>query len=57
MGNLKLNITENIDVSTGGFQYNYTTTGTDFDLVIANVDSFNSQTVSIGDGGFTQVAK
>jgi hypothetical protein len=57
MGNLTLNITENIDISTGGFQYNYTTTGANFDLVIANVDSFNSQTVNIGDGGFTQVAK
>tara|TARA_R100001510_G_C7620738_1_gene181702 strand:+ start:121 stop:624 length:504 start_codon:yes stop_codon:yes gene_type:complete len=57
MGNLTLNITENIDVSTGGFQYNYTTTGANFDLVIANVDSFNAQTVNIGDSAFTQVAK
>ena len=56
MGNLTLNITENIDVTTGGFQYNYTTTGANFDLVIANVDAFNSQTVSIGTG-FTQIAK
>ena len=56
MGNLKLSITENIDVTTGGFQYNYTTTGSDFDLVIANVDAFNAQTIIIGTG-FTQVAK
>jgi hypothetical protein len=57
MGNLTLNITENIDVSTGGFQYNYTTTGTDFDLVIANVDAFNAQTVKVVDSAFTQIAK
>ena len=56
MGNLTLNITENIDVSTGGFQYNYTTTGNDFDLTIASVDAFNSQTVKVGTG-FTQIAK
>ena len=57
MGNLTLNITENIDISTGGFQYNYTTTGTDFDLVIANVDAFNAQTVKVVDSAFTQIAK
>ena len=56
MGNLTLNITENIDVSTGGFQYNYTTTGAAFDLVIENVDSFNSQTVNVTTA-FTQIAK
>ena len=56
MGNLKLNITENIDVTTGGFQYNYTTKGSNFELTIANVDAFNAQTISVGTG-FTQVAK
>jgi len=56
MGNLTLNITENIDVSTGGFQYNYTTTGNNFDLVIPNVDAFNAQTINITNA-FTQVAK
>tara|TARA_R100000995_G_scaffold57604_1_gene28684 strand:- start:780 stop:1280 length:501 start_codon:yes stop_codon:yes gene_type:complete len=56
MGSLTLNIKENIDVSSGGFTYNYDTTGADFDLVIANVDSFNTQTINIGTG-FTQVAK
>ena len=42
MGNLKLNITENIDVTSGGFQYNYTTTGANFELTIANVDAYNA---------------
>jgi hypothetical protein len=56
MGNLTLNIIENIDVESGGFTYNYDTTGTNFDLVIANVDAYNAQTVNIGTG-FTQVAK
>jgi len=56
MGNLTLNITENIDVSTGGFQYNYTTTGANFDLVIENVDAFNAQTLTVGTA-FVQIAK
>ena len=56
MGNLTLNITENIDISTGGFQYNYTTTGANFDLVIENVDAFNAQTVNVTTA-FTQIAK
>ena len=57
MGNLKLSITENIDVTTGGFQYNYTTTGSNFELNISSVDAFNAQTLIVGDSGFTQVAK
>ena len=56
MGNLKLNITENIDVSSGGFQYNYSTEGSNFELTIANVDSYSAQTVKVGTS-FTQVAK
>ena len=56
MGTLKLSITENINVVSGGYQYNYTTTGADFDLEIANVDAFNEQKLNIGTG-FTQVAK
>jgi len=56
MGNLTLNITENIDVSTGGFQYNYTTTGANFDLVIADVNAFSAQTLKVGTA-FVQVAK
>jgi|TARA_R110000796_G_scaffold33855_1_gene87562 hypothetical protein len=56
MGTLKISITENINVSKGGFQYNYTTKGADFDLEIANVDAYNAQTVNVGTG-FTQVAK
>jgi len=56
MGNLKLNITENIDVASGGFQYNYTTTGSNFELTIANVDAYNAQTVVLGTA-FIQIAK
>ena len=56
MGTLTLSITENIDLTYGGFEYNYTTAGTSDDLNIADVDAYNAQTLSIGTG-FTQVAK
>tara|TARA_R100001443_G_scaffold1361_1_gene5130 strand:+ start:249 stop:749 length:501 start_codon:yes stop_codon:yes gene_type:complete len=56
MGTLTLSITENINVSSGGFEYNYTTSGTSDDLNIEDVDAFTDTTLSIGTA-FTQVAK
>jgi hypothetical protein len=55
MGTLTLSITENINVSSGGYEYNYTTSGTSDDLNIANVDAFTDTTLSIGTA-FAQVA-
>ena len=56
MGTLKLSITENIDLTYGGYDYNYTTSGTADDLEIADVDAYNAQTLVIGTA-FTQIAK
>jgi len=56
MGTLTLSITENINVSSGGYEFNYTTSGTSDDLNIANVDAFTNTTLSIPTA-FTQVAK
>ena len=56
MGTLKLSITENINITYGGFEYNYTTSGSSDDLEIANVDAYQAQTLSIPTS-FTQVAK
>lgn len=56
MGTLTLSITENINVSSGGYEYNYTTSGTSDDLNIANVDAFTNTTLSIPTS-FVQVAK
>jgi hypothetical protein len=56
MGTLTLSITENIDVSSGGYAYNYTTSGTSDDLNIADVDAFTNTTLSIPTA-FTEVAQ
>jgi len=56
MGTLKLSITENINITYGGYEYNYTTSGGSDDLEIANVDAYQAQTLSIPTA-FTQVAK
>jgi hypothetical protein len=56
MGTLTLSITENINLSYGGYEYNYTTSGTSDDLNIADVDAYNIQTLSVPTA-FTQVAK
>ena len=55
MGKLTLSITENINITYGGFQYNYTTGGTSDDLEINNVDAYTVQTLEIPTS-FTQVA-
>ena len=56
MGKLTLSITENIDITYGGFQYNYTTVGGSDDLEINNVDAYTAQTL-LRPTSFTQVAK
>ena len=56
MGTLKLSITEEIDITYGGYSYNYTTSGSSDDLEIAAVDAYQAQTLSIPTS-FTQVAK
>ena len=56
MGTLKLSISEEIDITYGGFTYNYTTTGDSDDLEIADVDAYTAQTLVIGTA-FTQIAK
>jgi len=56
MGTLTLSITENINVSSGGYEFNYTTSGTSDDLNLANVDAFTNTTLSIPTS-FVQVAK
>lgn len=56
MGTLTLSITENINVSSGGYEFNYTTSGTSDDLNISDVDAFTNTTLSIP-ASFTQVAK
>ena len=56
MGTLKLSITENIDLTYGGYDYNYTTSGASDDLEIADVNAYVAQTLSIGTG-FVQLAK
>ena len=56
MGTLKLSITENINITYGGYEYNYTTSGDSDDLEITNVDAYQAQTLSIPTA-FTQVAK
>ena len=56
MGTLTISITENINVSSGGYEFNYTTSGTSDDLNIANVDAFTNTTLNIPTA-FTQVAK
>ncbi len=56
MGTLKLSISEEIDITYGGFTYNYTTTGTSDDLEITDVDAYTAQTLEIPTS-FTQVAK
>ena len=38
MGTLKLSITENIDLTYGGYEYNYTTSGDSDDLEITDVN-------------------
>tara|TARA_R100001015_G_C4621348_1_gene178535 strand:- start:1329 stop:1826 length:498 start_codon:yes stop_codon:yes gene_type:complete len=57
MGKLTLSITENINITYGGFQYNYTTVGGSDDLEINNVDAYTAQTLLIPHTSFTQVAK
>ena len=56
MGTLKLSITEEIDITYGGFTYNYTTSGDSDDLEITNVDAYTAQTLNIGTA-FVQIAK
>ena len=56
MGTLKLSITENIDLTYGGYDYNYTTSGTSDDLEIADVNAYNAQTLVVGTA-FAQIAK
>tara|TARA_R100000005_G_C4964953_1_gene180123 strand:+ start:404 stop:919 length:516 start_codon:yes stop_codon:yes gene_type:complete len=56
MGTLKLSITENIDLTYGGYEYNYTTSGDSDDLEITDVNAYNAQTLVIGTA-FTQIAK
>tara|TARA_R100000734_G_C3264096_1_gene61915 strand:+ start:88 stop:582 length:495 start_codon:yes stop_codon:yes gene_type:complete len=56
MGKLTLSITENIDLTYGGYQYNYTTSAITDDLEINNVDAYTAQTLLIPTS-FTQVAK
>jgi hypothetical protein len=56
MGTLKLSISEEIDITYGGFTYNYTTTGDSDDLEIADVDAYTAQTLVVGTA-FTQIAK
>ena len=56
MGTLKLSITEEIDITYGGFTYNYTTSGASDDLEIGDVDAYNAQTLVVGTA-FTQIAK
>ena len=56
MGTLKLSISEEIDITYGGYSYNYTTTGASDDLEIADVDAYQAQTLSIPTS-FTQIAK
>jgi len=56
MGTLTLSITENINLTNGGYEYNYTTVGTSDDLNIADVDAYTATTLSIPTS-FTQVAK
>jgi len=56
MGTLTLTITENINISSGGYEFNYTTTDAANDLTIADVDAYQVQTLSIPTS-FTQVAK
>ena len=46
MGTLKLSITEEIDITYGGFTYNYTTSGASDDLEIGDVDAYNAPTSS-----------
>ena len=56
MGTLTLSITENINLTNGGYEYNYTTSDTSDDLDITNVDAYTATTLVIGTA-FTQVAK
>lgn len=56
MGVLTLSITENINISSGGYEFNYTTSAASDDLNIADVDAFTNTTLSIPTS-FTQVAK
>jgi len=56
MGTLTLSITENINLTNGGYEYNYTTVGTSDDLNIADVDAYTATTLSVPTS-FTQVAK
>ena len=56
MGTLTLSITENINLTYGGYDYNYTTSATADDLEIADVDAYSAQTLVIGTA-FTQIAK
>jgi len=56
MGTLTLSITENISITNGGYEYNYTTSGTADDLNIADVDAYTATTLNIGTA-FTQIAK
>ena len=47
MGTLTLSITENINLTNGGYEYNYTTVGTSDDLNIADVDAYTATTLSV----------
>ena len=56
MGTLKLSISEEIDITYGGYSYNYTTTGGSDDLEIADVDAYTAQTLVVGTA-YVQIAK
>ena len=56
MGTLTLSVTENINITNGGYEYNYTTSGTSDDLEISDVDAYTATTLVMGTA-FTQVAK